>query len=143
LQVIFYKQLFTSALTAFMSKCSETFFLHQATSISHGNVLRKKEHRPQIKSFKEPKQLTLKVNSVETKILHLRKMSTGGRVACNTRPNSLSSRNGPLTRAKTSLPNLNQASRDQSKTMDKSASNPSLHKGKSFRRSSLVSANDA
>lgn len=98
---------------------------------------------PHIKSFKELKQPTQRVNSGETKNLHLRKLSTGGRVACNTRPSSLSSRNRALTRTKTSLPNPNEASRDQSKTMEKSASNPCLRKGKSTRRSSLVSANDA
>jgi hypothetical protein len=140
LQVILYKQFFTSTLTTFMSKCSETFFLHQATTISQGNVLGKKVHGPKIKSFKEPKQQTLKVDSAEAKILHLRKLSTGGRVACNTRHNSW---NGPFACAKTSLPNLNQESRDRSKTTGNSASTLSLHKGKNYRRSSLVSVTDA
>lgn len=107
-------------------------------TISRGNVLRQKVHIPQIKSFKEPKQPTQKANSADTKNTHLNKLSTGCRVAFNSRPNSLSSHNRPLRRAKSSLPSLNEATRVQSKTMEKSASNPSLSKGTSMRRS-LVS----
>lgn len=108
-------------------------------TISRGNVLRQKVHMPQIKLFKEPKQPTQKVNSADTKSTHLSKPSTGCRVAFNSRPNSLSSHNRPLRRSKSSLPGPNEATRVRSKTIEKSASNPSLSKGKSTRRSSLVS----
>ncbi|XP_078173039.1 uncharacterized protein LOC144566874 isoform X2 [Carex rostrata] len=117
------------------SAVTKSFGADKDMTISRGNVLRHKVHIPQVKSFKEPNQPTQKANSADTKSTHLNKPSTGCQVAFNSRPNSLSSHNRPLRRAKSSLSSLNEATRVQSKTMEKSASNPSLSKGTSTRRS--------
>ncbi|KAF3337813.1 hypothetical protein FCM35_KLT18400 [Carex littledalei] len=121
------------------SAVTKSFRADKDMTISRGNLLGQKVHMPQIKLFKEPKQPTQKANSADTKSTRLSKPSTGYRVAFNSRPNSLSSHNRPLRRAKSSLPSPNEATRVRSKTIEKSASNPSLSKGKSTRRSSLDS----